>query len=484
MAPKDQNRAKDKAKSTGKGAAAKSSTTSTLKFVAPGSVLAALQARADRAHAAILAPEESLTPVRSLAQEANWHATQVAKASKRLEFGVKAKAELAQAGKAWFVKIAEHLGFHLADVARQGQQLDQDMQEALDILSSQAGTSSSSTTQELLSNARASLGSVWSPHMPDAVRQVSTALRNLEQVGGMASGATWPPRLPPPAPELSTFGNPPTIPKAATDGPQIFLKEGAQHGNRWSKRSSQPSALERPVKSPRTSMMAQDLPATHSFSDHMAGQPPWSTMATGRTPPKDHKPRVTLAEDTPSEPMSFQQDEEIATEVEQDWIQFQDEWVSAWNAMVKLLVDKFQSSVPQVGHDARFTAVLPEPPFLDPDEVEQMSRSTFETLLRHPLSTGPEIASAVEDIQQCYRCLRCCPDAVVRCPIVVLVMGHVLQGAVQDVHSFSPRSVEEYLYPELVLQMMPDMATQLGSSTSATPAQLVLQACACPFSTR
>ena len=59
-------------------------------------------------------------------------------------------------------------------------------------------------------------------------------------------------------------------------------------------------------------------------------------------------------------------------------------------------------------------------------------------------------------------------------------LGHLLHAHVQDVLAFKPQSLEEWIFPHLVLSLCPDAAERLGALTPATPPHALLRTCACP----
>ena len=504
-----------------KGSKSSSPTTSTIKFVPPATVISALQSRAGRLHSAVLATDEA-TVTRTMAQEANFVATQIARASKRLESNVKAKQELAGSAFAWFARMADHLLYHLADVERQGKELDVDTTEALQLLSTHINPPASAATQDLLGKAQDSLGAIWGPHMPNAVQQARDVLKSLEQLGSLPGAH---PRLAtvglgsamPQTSSASTLtGAPPGLPGTEVVSPPALvqpLRPLAMQQNRWSKRTTAcPATEERPSKSPRTTSKEANRaldgpplpsaaaavfgPILHGLhSEEAAMDAPWAKLATGLTPPRETKPALSTlggpgvagmaepSEAALSDTISFQAAEHTEmTETEADWAAWQENWIGAWTSTIKSLVDTHGLETVTSSSNPKHATVLPDPPLADLDETKHLLASAMETLITGDMTRGPAIASAVEDLLRAYECLRSCPGALTNCPKVLLLLGHILSQRIGDAFSFNPQSTEEWLYPELVLALDPSLAVRLGGSTLPAQAQSILQSCSCPFS--
>ncbi|CAE7244918.1 unnamed protein product [Symbiodinium natans] len=477
MAPKkDQSGKTNKGnKGGGKQAAPPSSS---VKFVPPQSVMMALQARAGRAQQAILSNEAAMGSNRTIAQEANFVASQIAKATKRLEANLKAKKELGDAALEWFNAIAEHLPQHVAEAERQGQQLDQDTMEALHLLSAQSSGPHSTATAALLQRAKDGLGQVLPSTCTGLTSRAVHALRNVA-----ASRQDSPPA---PVTGPSAAIPPTDMPgTSSTWRPPLGPPPGITH-NRWSKRAPLPmqEEEERPGKSPRTEV--QRAPALNPLSTQGLAQPaqlgsserssmtaemapsPWTSLASGLMPTRPQRESAFAAsiataedartsgfEDRQSEPMSFQADETLgeAMDPAEDWTEWANQWREAWNGALD-----------------------------DANRVQHEATATMDLLMKeHPVISGPMLASIVEDVLRTYHAIRDCPAACSTCPMVLIFLGHVLTAHVPDIHSFAPQALEELLYPDLVVNTHADRADRLGHTTMATPPQSILQACACPF---
>ncbi|CAE7514311.1 CPK2, partial [Symbiodinium natans] len=498
---------------------------SAVRFVPPASVVSALQARAGRAQNAVLAAEEQHAGKRTLAQEANWLATQVAKTTKRLEADLRAKQDLGEAALQWHSQLAEHLSTNYAEVERLAGQLDADVKEALEILTPLVSTTTSDATQVLLHKGAQNAGPIWPPQVTGLLEMAANALRAVAALdplghnrapavgGGVPSVPTQTQgigghhaRRQPPGLDGGIFPG-----AMLTSGSPTMVTESHRaqpppvSGNRWTKRS-QPLLEEdkRPVKSPRLTSMGtgtrgQTDTAMASTQDHgpLAGTPeavPWPQESTGRTPTRPSRPTsswMAPAHSAPveldgsdgfSEPMSFLGGEEMEaplSAVEEDWQQWQLSWITAWNTSVGQLMDMCGAAATAAQSNPVLQEVLPEPPHIDTEEVRNQCQSTLRSLQQHPWACGPEIATVVEDLMRCYSCLKSCPAAVPDCPQAVLLLGHILHAAVQDVMSYTPQCTEEWLFPQLVLGKHPDLAARLGASTPALPHHALLQTCAC-----
>ena len=505
MAPKkDQSGKANKGnKGGGKQAAPPSSS---VKFVPPQSVMMALQARAGRAQQAILSNEAAMRSNRTIAQEANFVASQIAKATKRLEANLKAKKELGDAALEWFNVIAEHLPQHLAEAERQGQQLDQDTMEALHLLSAQSSGAHSTATAALLQRAKDGLGQVLPSTCTGLTSRAVHALRNV------AASRQDPPLAPALGP--SAIIAPTDMPGTSSAWrPPLGPPPGITH-NRWSKRAPLPmQEEERPGKSPRMEVHrapALNPLATQGLAQHVRpgslerssmtaemAPSPWTSLASGLTPTRPQRESAFAAsiataedvgtsgfEDRQSEPMSFQADETLgeAMDPAEDWTEWANQWREAWNGVTQYLLDLYGRSTTTLRSDPSLRNFHPAEVLEDANRVQHEASATMDLLMKeHPVISGPMLASIVEDVLRTYHAIRDCPAAGSTCPMVLIFLGHVLTAHVPDIHSFAPQVLEELLYPDLVVNMHADRADRLGHTTTATPPQSILQACACPF---
>ena len=396
-----------------------------------------------------------------------------------------------------------------------------------EILTPLVSTTTSAATQALLHKGAQNAGPIWPPQVTGLLEVAANALRAVAAldplghnrapiVGGGVPSVPAPTQMvggqharrQPPGLDGGIFPG-----AMLTSGPPTMVTESRRvqplpvSENRWTKRS-QPLLEEdrRPVKSPRltstgTGTQGQADTAMASTQDHgpLAGAPeavPWPQDSTGRTPTRSSRPTsswMTPAHSAPveldgsdgfSEPISFLGGEEMEaplSAVEEDWQQWQLSWITAWNTSVGQLMDMCGAAATAAQSNPALQEVLPEPPHMDTDEVRNQCQSTLRSLQQHPWACGPEIATAVEDLMRCYSCLKSCPAAVPDCPQAVLLIGHILHAAVQDVMSYTPQCTEEWLFPQLVLGKHPDLAARLGASTPALPHHALLQTCACPF---
>ncbi|CAE7552998.1 unnamed protein product [Symbiodinium natans] len=446
---------------------------SAVRFVPPASVVSALQARAGRAQNAVLAAEEQHAGKRTLAQEANWLATQVAKTTKRLEADLRAKQDLGEAALQWHSQLAEHLSTNYAEVERLAGQLDADVKEALKILTPLVSTTTSDATQVLLHKGAQNAGPIWPPQVTGLLEMAANALRAVAALDPLGHNR---------APAVG--GGVPSVP-TQTQG------IGGHHARR------QPPGLDGGIFP--GAMLTSGSP-TMVTESHRAQPPPvsgnrfkharsratgWNAggcaMAAGKHRQNPHPsltPNLVLDGTCPFCTGGagwirwFQRANE-------DWQQWQLSWITAWNTSVGQLMDMCGAAATAAQSNPVLQEVLPEPPHMDTEEVRNQCQSTLRSLQQHPWACGPEIATVVEDLMRCYSCLKSCPAAVPDCPQAVLLLGHILHAAVQDVMSYTPQCTEEWLFPQLVLGKHPDLAARLGASTPALPHHALLQTCAC-----
>ena len=466
-------------KAVGKSKAEERAPTTKLEFGYPADLTNALKAISDRATQDLWqSPGGNGGGDPTAEQIAQRHANLIHKLSKRIAGDVRAKDALKSALIQWTASLGHHLAALVPRVKAISQKLDDDLSEACQEM--QTAAVISSTSQDKIQQAQMQLGPTWSSLQEQEIYRIAGALRAFGAVQPLpslpASGALGSdgvsaasavtsmgqgmdvnlvsaqvPMSPMSASSTPTLGR---IVPALGEGvslPGSTLSEGRV--SRWQKRPSK-STSDRPGKSPRRDV-----------------QPPWTQVATGRTPEAVARTAATeieedvelLPDDTqPSEPPS---------------------WFTSWLQVISFAVSQGSELIGELASSAGQDSMLPLHPDPQLEEATVAQAQVLWVALSQIVASPNEglMAGLYAQLREFLQMARLCPNALPRMPQGLLLAVQVTFGHILDPYSYAPSTAQEWLYPSLLLEHGGPFVGYIPPLVSAQVPVQVLATMPCPY---
>ncbi|OLP94092.1 hypothetical protein AK812_SmicGene23920 [Symbiodinium microadriaticum] len=469
---------KKEGKAAGKTKSDDRAPTTKLEFGYPPDLTNALKAISDRATQDLWQGSAGIGGGEPTAEQlAQRHANMIHRLSKRIAGDVRAKEALKTALTQWTASLGHHLAALVPRVQAISQKLDDDLSEACQEM--QTAAVISATSQEKILHAQAQLGPTWSSLQEQEIYRIAGALRAfgavqpsgqpISSASGLGGGFTvstapFPGRgadanqaliLGPMSPMSSsstlTLGMATPAMGSGMAATTTSLPEGRV--SRWQKRPSK-SGSDRPGKSPR-----RDL------------QPPWSQVATGRTP--EGIPRTA------------------ATEIEADVELIPDHtqplespsWFTAWLQVTSFAVSQGSELIGELASNAEQDSMLPLHPDSQLEDATVVQAQALWLELGQMVATPNEglMAGLYAKLRDFLQMVRLCPNALPRLQQGLVLAMQVTLGNILDPYSYAPSTAQEWLYPSILLEHGGPFVGYIPPLVSAQIPVQVLATLPCPY---
>ena len=469
---------KQEGKAAGKTKSEERAPTTKLEFGYPPDLTNALKAISDRATQDLWqSPGGSGGGEPTAEQIAQRHANMIHRLSKRIAGDVRAKEALRTALGQWTASLGHHLAALVARVKAISQKLDDDLSEACQEMQSAAVVSVAS--QEKITHAQAQLGPTWTAVQEQEIFRIAGALRAFGTVhpatgalsldtanmdvssAGAATTATDTladitrdlqnvPMSPASMSSSMTLGAAPP-PHSHVPGP-VGAAAPEVRVTRW-KRPAR-GHNERPGKSPR-----REVP------------PPWTSVATGRTP--DAAPRVaaTLIDD----------DEELLPVHVPPSGSLS--WFTSWLHVMSFAVNQGSDLIGELSTNAEQEAMLPLHPDVQIEDATVAQADALWLELGH-MTTAPQerqMDGLYARLREFLQLVRLCPNALPRLRQGLMLALQMTLGHVLDPYSYAPSTAQEWLYPSVLLEHGGPYVGYIPPLISTQAAVQVLVTAPCPF---
>ena len=458
MVPK---KAEPAAKSKGGGRQGKQSVEtqqqSRIDFGLPPALVTSLQAITSRSTQDLWTGPTVVAGDTTLEQQVQRRANAIQKLSRRINGDMKAKAELASALNAWAITISQHLVGLVGRVRALGQKVDEDLAEAAQEMRVALRDHPSASSADQVASATASLGPIWHVAQEEQIYQLAAGLRAFGTVAPVPPPVVGASTLPHgcggvagPASEAS-FGDPhmatsrpSTRPVESPDsagslttlaGPAITTGGNsippATPARRWRQKRSTGGAESRPSKSPRR----EGTPG---------GGPPWTGVATGRSPEGIRRQAGTAIET----------EDELIPDLPRSPLSATPSWFTGWLYIMQFAIGQGQDAIGELGQHPEQEASLPmqHNPVLV-DSVLEAAGILWEKL-QQVVSSQDEssVSTLLLQMQTFLQHVRSCPLVLPRLPQGLLLAVQASLGHLLDPFSYAPSTVQEWLFPGLLLE--------------------------------
>ena len=450
---------------------------STIEFGLPQSMMTALQAISARATQDLWGSSAYSSDLLTAEQIAQRRSTATGKLSKRIAGNMRAKQELSSALASWMSQVGQHVVGLIGRVRAISNKVDEDLTVAVQEMREFLVSQPSLATSEQISQAELSLGPIWGHMQEQEIIRIAAALRAFGTVQSPTTSVT---------PGLGSLTDASSIPAADPGllstalpaGPSISASDRTSEvsfgeagglaattattatGSRWTKRRTTATG-HRPSKSPR-----REPAATGS---------PWTTLSTGLTPEGIRRAPTTSIEAEepellPDLPMRTQSVDAPT-------------WVSAWLCLASFAVDQGADLIGELSNDDGQSALLPLPVTEeDCTPLIQQAEQTWLALKDCVAAKGEkDIFPVCLALYQTLQSLRQQPLAVPRVRQGLILAAHLTVGGLLDPYSYAPATLQEWLYPALLIEQGGPCKGYLPSAISSAPEVQGLLSLPCPF---
>ncbi|CAE7783037.1 unnamed protein product [Symbiodinium sp. CCMP2592] len=408
--------------------------TSKLEFGYPQALNTALQAIGARATQDLWRGPQLGDGDATAEQLAQRRANLVSKLAKRVDGDARAKQALKEALAAWSISLGNHLEQLLTRVRALSNKLDEDLVEACGELETQTRDVASSSTDDKIAAARASLGPAWNVIQEAEVNRLAAGLRAFGSVAadGMAGGLLSGP--------------------ATNHAPLPVGVEGSEVSfGGWIPELVPPSG--------------QDYGASSASIAGGAPSPPASSaLFLGVS-----RPRQTAMDEDP--------------ELIPDKGALQEAWCRAWMAILAMVAESGDDVVGELSVCDEQEAALPRhKDDQSADKLVAAADELWEFLVQVVAAPSLEQLAALHARLHTLLCdLRSCSGALPRIRQGLLVAIHAALGSLLDPFSYAPGTLQEWLHPSLVVEQglvrQGYLATEMASNAHAQ----ILCRMPCPF---
>ena len=450
---------------------------STIDFGLPQSMITALQAISARATQDLWGNTAYSPDILTAEQIAQRRSTATGKLSKRIAGNVRAKQELNTALAAWMSQVGQHILGLIGRVRAISSKVDEDLLVAIQEMRDFLILQPSQATSDQVAQAEQSLGPIWSNLQEQEVISIAAALRafgtvqspavsaplgavpSIDEQGGLPSNDTGSLNRPLPSHFSMASDQASNVSFGAPSG-NATISTMTAPSSRWSKRRTTASG-QRPSKSPRRD---PGIPSS-----------PWQAIATGLTPEGARRVPSTLIDDDDPELLPAHPQEEHAT--------VPPTWTSAWLCLAAFAVDQGAELVGELITDETQSAILPlHDTNADCASVVQQAEKAWQELRTCVAEHGEkDLFPVCSALAQVLTALRQAPQAVPQVRQGLLIAAHLTVGGLLDPYSYAPATLQEWLYPALLLERRVSCKGYLPSVASSASEVQGLLALPCPF---
>ena len=198
-------------------------------------------------------------------------------------------------------------------------------------------------------------------------------------------------------------------------------------------------------------------------------------IATGLTPEGARRVPSTLIDDDDPELLPAHPQEEHAT--------VPPTWTSAWLCLAAFAVDQGAELVGELITDETQSAILPlHDTNADCASVVQQAEKAWQELRTCVAEHGEkDLFPVCSALAQVLTALRQAPQAVPQVRQGLLIAAHLTVGGLLDPYSYAPATLQEWLYPALLLERRVSCKGYLPSVASSASEVQGLLALPCPF---
>ena len=451
--------------------------TSTIEFGLPQSMMTALQAISARATQDLWGSTAYSSDHLTAEQIAQRRSTATGKLSKRIAGNMRAKQELNLALASWMSQVGQHVIGLIGRVRAISNKVDEDLTVAVQEMREFLVSQPSLATSEQISQAELSLGPIWSSLQEQEIIRIAAALRAFGTVPSPTAVAT--PTLGSmadtteiPATDLGLLNTPQSsrpltsvsdrtseVSFGETAGPAT-IQPATSTSSRWTKRRATATG-HRPSKSPRREPVATGSP--------------WTMLSTGLTPEGLRRTPTTAIET--DEPELLPDNPTGSRPLEAPT------WASSWLCLASFAVEHGADLIGELSSDDAQAAFLPIS-VTDEDctSVTQQAEHTWQELRNCVAAPGEkDIFPVCLALYQTLQSLRQLPSAVPRVRQGLVLAAHLTVGGLLDPYSYAPATLQEWLYPALLIEQGGPCKGYLPSVTSSAPEVQGLLSLPCPF---